>query len=195
MAKKNNTLWYIIGGAIIVIILVIIIINLSSNRIVCNRPYIQVGESCCLDDNYNGICDNDEEPEPEPETNYRNFEVKAYITHDFMQNIEDLPSYPSKDYRNYPLYDSYDNTMYDAGNLYLYTNYDTEKVVCYIKEFYDGNLNDQFTVTIFYGSFYSTGIGYEKSGTPEVVRYDYECTGEESGNKYIGAYRVHPKID
>ena len=30
------------------------------DAVVCNRPYIRVGESCCLDGNANGICDGDE---------------------------------------------------------------------------------------------------------------------------------------
>jgi len=30
----------------------------------CERPYIQVGSECCLDDNGNGICDQDEENTP-----------------------------------------------------------------------------------------------------------------------------------
>src|SRR3989344_8834757 len=29
---------------------------------VCNSPYIQVGTSCCIDQNSNSICDNDETP-------------------------------------------------------------------------------------------------------------------------------------
>ncbi len=29
-------------------------------EIICNKPYIQFGTSCCLDTNYNSVCDNDE---------------------------------------------------------------------------------------------------------------------------------------
>jgi len=35
----------------------------DSNKIVCNPPYIQVGTSCCLDQNNNSICDSDEKSE------------------------------------------------------------------------------------------------------------------------------------
>ncbi|GEM_PF-2431270 len=35
--------------------------------LVCNKPYILVGNSCCLDENDNSICDTDEEQEPEAE--------------------------------------------------------------------------------------------------------------------------------
>ena len=34
-------------------------------EITCNKPYILVGISCCLDQNDNSICDTDETPEPE----------------------------------------------------------------------------------------------------------------------------------
>ncbi len=43
----------------------------SQNNLVCNKPYIQVGTGCCLDNNGNGICDKDEaapqKPEAKPE--------------------------------------------------------------------------------------------------------------------------------
>lgn len=32
----------------------------TSNKPLCNYPYTQVGNSCCLDKNFNGICDSDE---------------------------------------------------------------------------------------------------------------------------------------
>ncbi|MFH1065516.1 MAG: hypothetical protein V1734_03360, partial [Nanoarchaeota archaeon] len=34
----------------------------ACNKIECNKPYIKVGASCCLDNNDNLICDNDEAP-------------------------------------------------------------------------------------------------------------------------------------
>ena len=36
----------------------------SNNQIVCNKPYIQVGTECCLDENSNNICDKDEAQKP-----------------------------------------------------------------------------------------------------------------------------------
>lgn len=59
--KKDNNLWYIIGGIIILILLFwIITINTGDDGVVCNSPYIQVGQSCCFDGNNNNICDVDE---------------------------------------------------------------------------------------------------------------------------------------
>ncbi|MFH0860170.1 MAG: thermonuclease family protein [Candidatus Altiarchaeota archaeon] len=45
---------------VVVIIGVIIIFDIKSQKVVCNRPYILVGTSCCLDINVNSICDKDE---------------------------------------------------------------------------------------------------------------------------------------
>ena len=36
--------------------------NATTNAVVCNKPYMLVGTSCCLDVNNNGICDKDETP-------------------------------------------------------------------------------------------------------------------------------------
>ncbi|MBI2676014.1 MAG: hypothetical protein HYX24_06155 [Candidatus Aenigmarchaeota archaeon] len=34
--------------------------NTSQNNVTCNAPYIRIGTECCLDSNYNRICDKDE---------------------------------------------------------------------------------------------------------------------------------------
>ena len=44
---------------LIFIILIIIFIS-GCSKISCNRPYLQVGSSCCLDQNNNKVCDVDE---------------------------------------------------------------------------------------------------------------------------------------
>lgn len=85
MASKNNYLW--IGIAVIVLILAFVfVLNTNSSKkditgnvvkefaenteqinkansqvqVTCNSPYIQVGTSCCLDQNSNNICDKNE---------------------------------------------------------------------------------------------------------------------------------------
>jgi len=64
MAKqnKNNYIW--IGIAVVVLAIVFISNsnNNSQNEVTCNSPYIKVGNSCCLDQNSNGVCDSDEQP-------------------------------------------------------------------------------------------------------------------------------------
>ena len=41
----------------------------QNQQVVCNKPYILVGNSCCLDKNNNNICDNDEKTEITKEEN------------------------------------------------------------------------------------------------------------------------------
>jgi hypothetical protein len=62
----------------IILLLSLVLVVGCSQQMVCNKPYIQVGNECCLDNNDNNICDSDEnqiiedEPqeveEPEVET-------------------------------------------------------------------------------------------------------------------------------
>lgn len=40
---------------------VLLIITSCTKNVVCNKPYIQVGTDCCLDQNGNNICDNDDQ--------------------------------------------------------------------------------------------------------------------------------------
>lgn len=63
--KKGQTTTYILIALLSVIAIIVFIFILNSpkttgNTIICNSPYIQVGQSCCLDSNHNNICDNDE---------------------------------------------------------------------------------------------------------------------------------------
>jgi len=58
---SNKTwLWILIGVAVVIAIFFIINSN-KTNGPTCNSPYILVGSSCCLDQNHNNICDNDEQ--------------------------------------------------------------------------------------------------------------------------------------
>ncbi|MCH7568600.1 MAG: hypothetical protein IIA87_04220 [Nanoarchaeota archaeon] len=81
------------GGLLVTLIIVIVILGViviwQSNKftvtgnvirednpsqqetatVTCNNPYIKVGNSCCLDQNSNNICDNDEIIEQEPTNN------------------------------------------------------------------------------------------------------------------------------
>lgn len=62
---KTNHLQIVIAVAVIIVLAIVFILN--SNKIkevsvTCNAPYIKVGTSCCLDENSNNFCDNDESP-------------------------------------------------------------------------------------------------------------------------------------
>ena len=43
--------------------------NTQITPVVCNSPYIQVGNNCCLDSNSNSICDSDEQTNTQPVQN------------------------------------------------------------------------------------------------------------------------------
>ncbi len=56
--KDNHKLWMI---PLVIILGALVVLNMApSSQIVCNKPYILVGTSCCLDENNNSICDKDE---------------------------------------------------------------------------------------------------------------------------------------
>jgi len=44
----------------IVIVFILFLSTSGCSKIVCNQPYIKVGNQCCLDQNSDSICDSDE---------------------------------------------------------------------------------------------------------------------------------------
>ena len=48
-------------GLLATILLSLFLISACTSQVSCNKPYILVGSSCCLDQNDNSICDNDEQ--------------------------------------------------------------------------------------------------------------------------------------
>jgi len=53
---------------IIAIVSLILLSGCAQEKFVCNEPYIQVGDACCLDENNNNICDSDENSVSVPNT-------------------------------------------------------------------------------------------------------------------------------
>lgn len=47
-------------GVILILFICLLIISGCAKEIVCNKPYMRIGLSCCLDKNNNNICDKDE---------------------------------------------------------------------------------------------------------------------------------------
>lgn len=52
--------YWLYGTLVIVIIVIIFISGCVQQETTCNKPYILVGNSCCLDQNDNNICDKDD---------------------------------------------------------------------------------------------------------------------------------------
>ena len=143
------------------------------------------------------FCPKQEVQEDMPQKDYQRFEIKMYIQHSSpgYGYWDDLPNFPSRNYDDYQLgWYPQDEKYYDGGWLHLYTFYDQETITCYVKEFYNGVQNDQFTMVLYNQGDGISGdsmkIGYETDKVPMTVRYDVECTGDESGNKAIDTYRV-----
>lgn len=92
--NKSNYLW--IGIVVVAVIVIVIIFISNSNNtpqdsVTCNSPYIKVGNSCCLDQNSNNICDNDEEQKPiEVYATSDDLKTKVYWN-DQMQYIDNYP--------------------------------------------------------------------------------------------------------
>lgn len=57
---NNRRLLVMLLIIIVCLLVVIAILKITSQKVVCNKPYIIVGTSCCLDQNDNSICDKDE---------------------------------------------------------------------------------------------------------------------------------------
>jgi len=96
--KKNNNLWYILGGAVIfVLVLWIVLANAGNNKVVCNPPYIQVGQSCCLDENTNNVCDSDETTQQNTnnQQSSSNNEPTIYCGDETCQSSESCSDCPS----------------------------------------------------------------------------------------------------
>lgn len=53
--------------------------NTQTDNIICNPPYIRVGNNCCLDANNNSICDNDEPAKSEEPSQMSNYERSQYL--------------------------------------------------------------------------------------------------------------------
>ena len=46
--------------SIVAITLITLLFLVGCSPVVCDEPYIRFGDSCCLDENSNSICDSDE---------------------------------------------------------------------------------------------------------------------------------------
>ena len=150
MAKKKNNYFLLVSIIIVIVFGSVLILNSNknvSNEFTCDPPYIKVGNSCCLDQNDNGICDKDEQTKNILELN--SFMVDGGTSEDFAVcskdnpqgipagyapfafNLEDINSknielslkkYDKADYSKEVIYE---NPDYQTAVLVVYTNYDS----------------------------------------------------------------------
>jgi len=209
MAKENkpNYLW--IGLAVIaVIVLAIVFISNSnknvSNEVTCNSPYIKVGTSCCLDQNSNGICDNEEQTQEAQKNSWalNDFSVYGGTSEDFTgcsqgmkvyNNLNNLGNTGSKNiqlalfhqYAGEP--EGYGMTYQDYQTAVLigYVDYNTnfyddyEGVTCEISEYYDGVFQEINTQSFKH----NYGLPEDKYGF--FMELFYKQTDKPSEAKYI----------
>ncbi len=152
MSKSEKIALYIVGGIILVWLIGYGITNANSQeKVVCNSPYIKVGNSCCLDENYNQICDNDEVVEGSEDVwEFNDLRIYGgteedfsqcyykegiqseggYLVYDysFLGNIysRDIKMSLFKQYKDEPEGYGHIYENYESAHLIVYTNYDSE---------------------------------------------------------------------
>lgn len=181
--------------------IVMLVSGCATTQVACNPPYIVKGSGCCLDQNNNHICDNEEGTAPVK--TYGAYQVKMYIQD--VVPVEDfwskLPANPPRHYDSYQIYNDEANaSLYDAGWLYFYTTYLEEPISCTVKE-YHGNVfyKQVASVTLVKRAEAANLSGdviqvlYEKANVPLQVRYDIDCRGVESGITFQDAYAISLK--
>ncbi|GEM_PF-5751657 len=97
----------------------------QTNQAVCNKPYILVGTSCCLDQNNNKICDKDEAnnqiPQTQAKTENSSVQGKSYDYNLIAEKVKTLGS--SKEWTKLTYEDMLKNSPSDAfGNIGLSTD-------------------------------------------------------------------------
>lgn len=184
-------------------LILILLVSGCTQGAACNPPYIIKGSQCCLDENNNNICDSDElsnnETLPATQKNYRPYAVKMYIQQDSPDpdSWYKLPSSPYKNYDGYQIYsDLQDPAYYDGGWFLLYTNYLEEPIECAVKEYHDTVFYIQTAAKLtpkgYSGNVSGASVKamFSKGSAPRFVRYEINCTGDQSGLAFRDAYVV-----
>jgi len=177
----------------------VMLVSGCSTQISCNPPYIVKGSGCCLDQNYNRICDTDEGEPIIPIKTYGAYKVIMYIQQDSPEpdSWSKLPPSPARNVENYQVYSTAANdTYYDGGWLLLYTSYTQEPITCNLREYHNSVLyseqNLRLTSKGYSGNVSGVAIRamFKKDYVPIQVRYEISCTGDESGITFQDAYAV-----
>jgi len=84
-----------------------------SQKIECNKPYILVGAECCLDQNDNSICDEDETVEESTEVEEETNKVVGLMELFRMAQSENITVKPIRENPTTPIVDPADYTLYE----------------------------------------------------------------------------------
>jgi len=188
----------------IVALLLVMAASGCVTQVACEPPYIVKGSGCCLDQNYNRICDSDETGGiGSGVKTYGPYKVVMYIQQDSPEPDfwSKLPPSPARNVDGYQIYSSLANSsFYDAGWLLMYTTYVQEPITCTIREYRNSAYYSEYTTRLttkgYAGNMSgsATHVVFLKADTPLNVRYDYICAGDESGITFQDAYAVGLKI-
>jgi hypothetical protein len=155
----------------------------------CGDNQCGEGENCSSCSRDCGVC---------PKA-YEQFIIKAYSDNYVEVPFWQLPVNPSG-HQTVKLKYLDSDGFYKGSWLALYTDYEAEDIRCELKEYYNGNLNGQFTRDLIWMGSATSQINrigilivtqYEETKKPSEVRYDYTCKGVESGNQYSGSYTIN----
>jgi hypothetical protein len=143
-AKREFLIVSLVVIAFVALIVVLIMFNKPGDTgPVCNEPYIVMGTDCCLDQNANKICDDDEAPAEE--TN----ELTGNVVTDTEEEIEEIG--PSEIPPRFEAHIKLKGSIQDKAELtcsvevmqgvelYL-RNLESEDIRCDVEPYYDGDL-------------------------------------------------------
>jgi len=177
----------------------VMLVSGCSTQIACNPPYIVKGSGCCLDQNYNRICDTDETGSGGLVKTYGAYKVIMYIQQASPEpdSWSKLPPSPARNVENYQVYSTAANdTYYDGGWMLLYTTYTQESITCNLKEYRDSVFYSEQSVRLtskgYSGNVSGVAIRamFKKDYVPIQIRYEISCQGDESGITFQDAYAV-----
>lgn len=143
-------------------------LNQETKSVTCNPPYIEVGTSCCLDQNSNNICDKDE-----PKENI-NLEL---MSNSVELNIIRNEAYYGTDTKSVILRNSGNKEVeygilcntdrFNPGGYGSYNNYVTKIPDHFLRMFIMCSHNNKWIDTISPGSTHSIDISYDSVGNSQ----------------------------
>ncbi|MBI2105884.1 hypothetical protein HYT56_03545 [Candidatus Woesearchaeota archaeon] len=163
--------------------------------VVCESPYIRFGTGCCLDQNNNKVCDNDEQQNPEP----AKIEEPVQAVPEFERPFKPAPQLSRLWIGSRTGLEAANPLQSNSGdNIYFYLWFENSgetAINCETKEFYDGAINDEWTQTILKQSKDSMRILIEPDPTKSYRTIWYEATCYNLGEKGLQDIQKETQIN
>ncbi len=110
------------------ITLILLLLAACAPAITCKAPYVQLGASCCLDNNNNRVCDNAEAPVPAPTPAEEVLPVGARTVADVTKELSRVFAYPVPLIKDEVPAKHYEDVSYDGFTFYGSGNIDVLSV-------------------------------------------------------------------